>query len=226
MLAYAANSPRAAARARSPKALTLIIVGHAALIAAVLTAKMDVVGPVITEIPDIINIAPDRPPPPPPPPDPTVEPKPTQTNTQPAFIEKTAPIVDMEQPTTFQLDTGPTIADIGAVIGSGPTTIPEPPRHVPVKLGPRLATAGDALKPPYPNDKLRAEEEATLKLRLTIDARGRVIAVEPVGPVDSSFLEAARRHILRAWRYKPATEDGVAVSTSTVITLSFRLEDV
>ena len=60
-------------------------------------------------------------------------------------------------------------------------------------------------------DKRRAEEEATLRLRLTIDARGRVIAVEPVGPADPSFLEAARRHILRAWRYKPATEDGVAV---------------
>ena len=91
--------------------------------------------------------------------------------------------------------------------------------------GPRLATAGDALKPPYPNDKLRLEQEATLKLRLTIDARGRVTAVDPVGPADPSFLAAARRHILQAWRYKPATEDGVAVPTTTVINLSFRLED-
>lgn len=226
MLAYAANSPRAAARARSPKALTLIVVGHAALIAALLTARMEVVGPVIDQIPKLIPVTPETPPPPPPPQPPQAETPPTRPVTQPTFIERTAPIVDMEQPTSFELDTGPTIRDIGAVIGSGPTRIPEPPRHVPVKLGPRLATAGDALKPPYPNDKLRAEEEATLKLRLTIDARGRVIAVEPVGPVDSSFLEAARRHILRAWRYKPATEDGVAVSTSTVITLSFRLEDV
>ncbi len=90
---------------------------------------------------------------------------------------------------------------------------------------PRLATADNALKPPYPNDKLRAEEEATLKLRLTIDARGRVTAVDPVGSADPSFLEAARRHILKAWRYKPATEDGVAVPTTMVITLSFRLEE-
>ncbi|MCF2515030.1 hypothetical protein LVY65_08120 [Sphingomonas sp. G124] len=50
--------------------------------------------------------------------------------------------------------------------------------------------------------------------------------VESIGPADPGFLEAARRHILRAWRYKPALEDGVAVPSSTVINLSFRLEDV
>ena len=44
MLAYAANSPKAAGRAGSPKALALILAGHAALIAAVLTAKMEFVG--------------------------------------------------------------------------------------------------------------------------------------------------------------------------------------
>jgi protein TonB len=60
---------------------------------------------------------------------------------------------------------------------------------------------------------------------LTIDPRGRVIAVDPVGAADPSFLAAARRHILKAWRYKPATEDGIAVPSTTVISLSFRLED-
>jgi protein TonB len=90
----------------------------------------------------------------------------------------------------------------------------------------RFATPDSALRPPYPLDKRRAEEEATLHLKLSIDARGRVVSVEPIGAADPSFLEAARRHILRAWRYKPATEDGVAVPSSTVINLSFRLEDV
>ena len=135
-------------------------------------------------------------------------------------------MVDMDQQTSIALGTGPTIDDIGIVIGSGPTTVVDPPRHVPVKLGPRLATSENLLKPPEPLDKIRSEEEATLRLRLTIDARGRVTAVDPVGAADPSFLAAARRHILRSWRYKPATEDGMAVPTSTVISLSFRLEDV
>jgi protein TonB len=69
------------------------------------------------------------------------------------------------------------------------------------------------------------EEEATLRLRLTIDTGGRVTAVEPVGAADPSFLEAARRHILRAWRYKPAMEDGVAVPSTITINLSFRLAE-
>jgi periplasmic protein TonB len=90
----------------------------------------------------------------------------------------------------------------------------------------RFATPESALRPPYPLDRRRAEEEATLRLKLSIDIHGRVVAVEPVGPADPSFLDAAQRHILRAWRYKPATEDGVAVPSSTVINLSFRLEDV
>lgn len=222
MLAYAANSPRAAARSRSPKTLTLIVAGHAALIAAVLTARMDVVAPAIDQIPKLIPVTPV---PPPPPPEPTIEPQPARPVTQQTFIEKTTPIIEMDQPTPIELDKGPTIAELGAVIGSGSASIPEMPRRLPMKLGPRLLTAGDALKPPYPNDKLRAEEEATLKLRLTIDPRGRVVAVDPVGAVDPSFLAAARRHILNRWRYKPATEDGVAVTTSTVISLAFRLED-
>jgi protein TonB len=53
----------------------------------------------------------------------------------------------------------------------------------------------------------------------------RFACAEPVGAADPEFLAAARRHIIRSWRYKPATEDGVAVPTSIVISLAFRLED-
>ena len=91
-------------------------------------------------------------------------------------------------------------------------------------MGPRFATPSGLIEPPYPDDKRRAEEEATLRLKLTINERGRVVAVEPLGRADRSFLDAARRHLLAHWRYKPATEDGKAVASSTVITLTFRLE--
>jgi protein TonB len=45
-----------------------------------------------------------------------------------------------------------------------------------------------------------------------------------VGQADRAFLEAARRHLIANWRYKPASEGGRAVATSTVITLRFQLE--
>jgi protein TonB len=224
MLAYAANTPRAAARAGSPKSLMLIILGHAAVLAAVLAAKPGIIDQVKNGPTTIFDVPID--PPPPPPPERRADPQPHQPLTQDSFIPQERPIVDMGQTTPITFDDGPTIQDIGDVIGSGPSTITGPAKADPVRIGPRFATNESSLRPPYPLDKRRAEEEATLRLKLSIDTHGRVVAVEPVGPTDPSFLEAARRHILRAWRYKPATEDGVAVPSSTVINLSFRLEDV
>jgi protein TonB len=221
MLAYAANSRRVAGRSNSPGALVLVIAGHAALIAAVLAAKMDVV----TLLPDDPTKLIEVPIAPPPLPGPIVQPKPRQhLATQPSFIDRSETIVDMDANNSASLAQVPTLEDIGAVIGTDLSFI-DPPTLVPVRVAARFNTPASALKPPYPNDKRRLEEEATLRLRLTIDARGRVTRVEPVGAADPSFLEAARRHILRAWRYKPATEDGVAIGSSTVITLSFRLEE-
>lgn len=222
MLAYAADMPWTAQRAGSPKALTLIVAGHALALAAVLTAKPEIFDRVPPNPTTVYNV---RVPPPPKPAE-QVKPQPRRPITQPSFIDQERPIIGMGQQLQTQIDTGPSIADIGAVIGSGPTIAIDPPRHVPVMTGPRLATSEGSLKPPYPNDKLRAEEEATLRLKLTIDARGRVTAVDPVGAADPSFLVAARKHIIRSWRYKPATEDGVAIPTTTMISLSFRLEDV
>jgi len=222
MLAYAADN-RPAGRAGSPKALTLILAGHAVLIAAVMTAKMELVPIDRFDPTDLINVP--TPPPPPPPTD-EVEPKTQQPVTQDSFIRQERPIVDMNATTpSTAFDLGQ-LTDIATVIGSGPTTIPLDPPKAPVRIAARFITPDSALKPPYPLDKRRAEEEATLRLKLSIDTRGRVVAVEPVGPADASFLEAARRHILRAWRYKPAMEGGVAIPSSTVINLSFRLEDV
>jgi protein TonB len=193
------------------------------LIGAVLTVKMELVPIDNLGRTEIFNIPVD---PPPPQPKEMTKPQPKVPNPQPSFIDEPQKIIDMNQATSIQLDSGTAIRDIGIVIGSGPTTIIDPPRAEPVRLAARFATPSNAIKPPYPLDKRRAEEEATLRLRLSIDERGRVTAVEPIGPADASFLAAARRHILRAWRYKPAMEDGMAVPSSTVVNLSFRLEDL
>ena len=103
------------------------------------------------------------------------------------------------------------------------TAIPKP-LSTPIHHDPRLLTPASELKPPYPPSKILSEEEAVLTLRLTIDPNGRVIAVEPVGRADREFLEAARRHLMAHWRYSPATDDGRAIASSTVITLHFQLD--
>jgi periplasmic protein TonB len=163
-----------------------------------------------------------KPPPPPDPQPPQPEPAP-----QPSFMERPVTVIDVPSIAPDSLDKGPPIAPWNPpVIGGGPPlpTV-NPTKAPPVRVAAIFRTPDSALRPPYPASKLRLEEEATLKLRLSIDTRGRVTAVEPVGAADPQFLAAARRHIIRAWRYKPATEDGAAVVSSTVITLSFRLED-
>lgn len=223
MLAYAAHN-RPAGRTGSPRALALIVAGHAVLIGAVMTAKMELAPGGLPTITEIVNIPID--PPPQPLPEPQVAPTPKKPIPQPTFIEVPPKVVDMGQSSPATVDSGPTIRDLLPVSGGGDAMVLDPPRHEPVRIAARFNTPNSALRPPYPLDMRRAEEEATLKLRLTIDTRGRVTAVDPVGSANPSFLEAARRHIIRAWRYKPATEDGVAVPSSTVITLSFRLEDV
>lgn len=218
MLAYAASTPRAAGRAGSPKALTLIIAGHAVLIAAVMAARMELVIPQPQQPTVLVDIND-------PPPEPRTQPQLNEPITQELFIGQTTSFVPMDT-TGLSFDQGKAIEDIATVIGTDVQLPPLDPPRAPVRHAAVFRTPDSAVKPPYPLSKRRLGEEATLELRLTIDTRGRVTAVDPVGPADPGFLEAARRHIIRAWRYQPATEDGVAIPSSTVISLSFRLEDV
>lgn len=103
---------------------------------------------------------------------------------------------------------------------------PPPPLPAPVlvaaKPDPRYA---DAFRPAYPPALRREGREGSVTVRVTIDARGRVIAVAMVRATDPIFFEETRRQALKAWRFKPATRDGVAVATEQMMTVQFRLED-
>ena len=227
MLAYAAH--RRSQRRLSSSALGLIIGGHAIALALLITARMDVIPlkpPVET---DTYNV-PLPPPPEQPKPQPRAQtdlalPPPPDSN-----IDRPPARVPVPQPGPM-FDSGPALnsaaPDIGPALGSN--LLPSPPLPAPkaevVRVAARPLTPTDLLRPPYPESKQRTEEEALLRLRLSIDARGRVTAVDPLGAADPAFLAAARSHLIRHWRYRPASEDGTAVATSLVITLRFELEE-
>lgn len=221
MLAYAASAPRHAERRSSSNALLAIVAGHVALLAVVMSAKMDLPTRFHRDPPIIVDFVPRPVDPPPEPqatrlPIPRPLPAPVPTPFQPL------PLPPVDDPT---LTPGP--IDLGPAIGGGTatgSTSSVPTKLVPIHKEPRLLTLPSELRPPYPPSKLLSEEEATLKLKLSIDERGRVVAVDPLGRADAVFLTAARRHLLSHWRYKPATEDGRAVVSSTVITLRFQLD--
>ena len=211
MLAYA---PRPERRRFSPAALALIAGIHALAILAALTARMALPDkekepPLIV---DTILVSPD-PVPDPRPRDPA---RPTDRS-----FDAPRPLLDPLPLPGPLVDPIPLPPGPGPIIGPGVEPVPDPPL---VRTGPRFATPDGEVRPPYPESKRERDQEAVLRLRLAIDERGRVTAVEPVGRADPVFLAAARRHILRAWRYKPATEGERAIPSSTVITLEFRLD--
>lgn len=211
MLAYA---PRPRRQSLHPAVLALILAGHGAVILAVMSARMDVANR--KEPPIIVDTIPV---PPQPQSDP-VEPPPTQPSNQP--IDTPLPLVPPLPLPGPVVSDFPLPPDPGPVIGNGIDPAPLPLQ--PVRTGPRFATPDADVRPPYPASMRAREQEAVLRLRLSIDQRGRVTAVEPVGKADPTFLAAARRHILKAWRYKPAMEGDRAVSASTVVTLKFQLD--
>lgn len=219
MLAYAPNN-RPAARTASPRALLFVIAGHAVLLAMVLTARGDMTG-VKTFVPtDITFVDPIKPPPPPPP-----EPAPPRSDVR-SVIDTPAVIVPTPLPLPQPLDRGPPVADPTPFVGNAvdPMPLPDVPKPI-VRKAARFITPADDVRPPYPASKQRMEEEASLRLALQIDERGRVTSVSPVGAADPVFLDAARRHIVKHWRYAPATEGGSAVPSRIVVTLRFELEE-
>ena len=210
-----ARTPAFAGARRHPRALLLIVAAHAVLIAAVMSAKMDLPQRIgrITEV----TLIPEPLPPPPDAPQPPPEPR------RPSTIETVPSVVPVPQPDRPLVDPTPLPSPGDMIV---PLPQPDPlPLPNPVRIGPRFATPASALRPPYPDSKRRLEEEAVLRLKLSIDPRGRVVAVDAVGAADAVFLNAARKHLLARWRYQPATEDGRAIASTTVITLRFELDD-
>lgn len=222
MLAYAAKRPVAGKRESSPNALLVVISVHVALLAVVMSAKMDVPGRIMRS-PPLINVAVMTPPPP-------NRPQPKQPQPQLKTHDIDQPVAKVPVP---RPDPQPNVATSdptsGAVaLGGGGTAvlpeIPQPLPTAPIHHDPRLLTPASDLKPPYPAAKLAAEQEATLRLRLTIDDRGRVIAVDPVGYADRAFLESARRYIIAHWRYDPASDGPRAVASTITVTLRFQFD--
>jgi protein TonB len=221
MLAYAASRPAIVERQSHPNFLLGIIAAHVAVVALVMSAKMDLPTRVLGTTTDIFNV------PIPKDPDPIEKPhNPTTQTTHTTQLTRTDSEVKLpptagETPSAGEPDKGQ--GTVVATLGNG--TLPVlPPPHTIVRLGPELVTPPGELRPPYPVSKIMSEEEATLRLRLTIDEHGRVVAVDPVGKADRVFLQAARAHLIKHWRYRPASEDGSAVGSSTVITLTFQLD--
>lgn len=219
MLAYAANTPQVAVRRPSPRTLLLIAAAHLVALGLIITAKSDLpqrIIPTVTKVTLIPN--------PPPPPGHVVKPRVTQQPQHPAVTQPPPPIALPQVPIANATPQLPNIGEMAGPAVQPPGPEPQPAIAAPAPTPAWLLTPPAELKPPYPESKLLTGEEATLRLRLSIDEHGRVVAVDAIGPADRTFLDAARRYVMAHWRYSPATQAGQPVATSLVVTLKFQLD--
>nr|WP_267968688.1 TonB-dependent siderophore myxochelin receptor MxcH [Myxococcus stipitatus] len=95
---------------------------------------------------------------------------------------------------------------------------PESPAS-PALVAPRLLQFVEAT---YPVEAEQARVEATVRLRLTLDAQGTVTAVDVLEGAGHGFDEAARDAALR-FRFEPALRDGTPVPSRIPYLYEFRL---
>jgi TonB family protein len=79
-----------------------------------------------------------------------------------------------------------------------------------------------AIEPEYPAEAAAARLEATVVLRVSIDAEGNVTEADVIEPVGHGFDEAASSAALRA-RYRPARRGDTNVASRVLLRVEFRL---
>lgn len=111
--------------------------------------------------------------------------------------------------TTFDPPPVPTLDPAGS--GSGgeakPAALPEPVLAAP-RPDPRYLAQ---FQPDYPASERRNNHEGIVVVRVLVGINGRVKAVEKVSAASDAFYQATREQALSAWRFKPATRDGLPV---------------
>ena len=78
--------------------------------------------------------------------------------------------------------------------------------------------------PVYPRDAIRVRAEGTVMLQVLVDRDGRPLEVQVQSSSGNRSLdEAARKHVLKRWIFRPAMRDGVAVQAIGVVPINFTM---
>lgn len=162
-----------------------------------------------------------RPVPPPPPPE-VVPVQPAVTPPAPATTVRRAVVPDRTPVAPPVVDGGSLAADPAPPVDAGAGDVGAAPSG-PVS-GVRLAYA-EASAPPYPREALRSGHQGTVVLQVLVGVDGRPLEVSvETGSGYRQLDEAARRHVLRHWRFQPAMRDGQAVQAIGLVPIAFSLE--
>lgn len=153
----------------------------------------------------------------PPPPAPVEAPPRPAPAPVPRVVETPAPVV-------------PAVA-APAEMAAPPVSTPATPA-MPTPAAPAAPAAAegalayvDAPHPGYPRAALKSRAEGTVLLRVRVGTDGLPIEVVVARSSGHAALDdAARRQVLRRWRFQPAVRDGVAVEAVGLVPIAFRLD--
>lgn len=162
-----------------------------------------------------------------PPPKPVEDTPKASPETPPIFVPK--PIIDTQPPpkpgpttTHMETDNGPIMDGTGG--GDDSTSIirdlPKSPMPI-FKAAFRDPRFARAFQPDYPVGMLRQEIEGSVTVRVLVGTDGRIRQVQVIRATDPDFAKATERQALKAWRFKPATRDGVPVEDWQTLTVRF-----
>jgi protein TonB len=156
-------------------------------------------------------VPPDLPVPPVPPPPARPKPKPVApTEVKPVVLAESA----------FQVPVAVEEVDVEPTADYSDTVVPTP-----VSRAAQIAY-DDAPPPPYPPIARRKNWQGEVLLRVQVDERGRVLAVEVDQSSGHRLLDrAASEHVLKKWRFQPALVGGRAVVAWALVPVNFRLEN-
>ncbi len=162
-----------------------------------------------------------------PPPEPKVDTPRKMSEIEPIFKPKQ--IVETLQPPKA----GPTVTEKETGNGTifdgtgGDDDVAESVRDLPKPMIPVFKAAlrdprfARDFQPDYPVGKLRLEIEGSVTVRVLVGTDGRVRQVEILKASDADFAKATEKQALRAWRFKPATRDGLPVEDWQTLTVRF-----
>lgn len=124
------------------------------------------------------------------------------------------------------LDPAPVIVDSGEP--ADPVVVAETTDIVAIEPVPAIAAVrleyASAPPPAYPRDAARRRLEGTVMLQVLVDVDGRPLEVlVQASSGHRSLDEAARRHVLKRWTFRPAMKDGRAVQAVGLVPVAFDL---
>jgi protein TonB len=165
------------------------------------------------------NFLEKKPPPPPPPPQP-IEMKVQRPQPTPQPIrQQVTPQPPVDVPIEVPDGSLPPVVETRIDVPPQPPIPPSGPGETS-----RLEYAS-APPPAYPREAMRRSLEGTVVLRVLVDVDGTPLSVEiKRSSGHSSLDEAAKRQVLKRWKFRPAIVDGRAVQVYGIVPLSFELD--